>query len=83
VWVKAKESNENPNEIKKYLLLAKDKNRYIACHHAACFGRLEALETLWSLAKEVELILDELWLAETGRGKTALHMAAQEIHIKI
>jgi len=35
------------------------------------------------MAKEVELNLDELFLAATEEGKTALHMAAQENHIEI
>jgi len=52
-------------------------------YHAAHFGNLEALETSWSLAKELELNLDELLLAANEEGKTALHMAAQENHIEI
>ena len=36
------------------------------------FGKLEALEPLWSLAKEVELNVDELFLAANEEGKTAL-----------
>jgi len=48
-----------------------------------CFSRLEALEKLWSLAKEVELNLDELLLAVTEEGETALHLAAQKNHTEI
>jgi len=75
-----------PNKFKKLrkkLLLAKDKEGYIVWHHAAIFGRLEALETLWSWAKEVELKLDELLLFESEGGLTAFHLAAQENHIEI
>jgi len=57
------------------LLIARDKHGYITWHHAACFGKLEALQTLMSLAKEVELNLDEFVLAESETGLTALHMA--------
>ena len=65
------------------MLLAKDKNGCIAWHHAAIFGILEALETLWSLAKEVERNLDELLLDETEQGLTALHTAAQKNHTEL
>ena len=71
------------NELKKKLLLAKDKNGCIVWHHAAYFGRLEALETLWCWAKEVKLKLDELLLFESEEGLTAFHMAAQQNHIEI
>ena len=47
------------------------------------FGKLEVLQILWSLAKEVELYLDELLLAETEERKTALHLAAWGNHIEI
>jgi hypothetical protein len=52
-------------------------------HHVACFGKLEALQTLWSLAKEVELNLHELLLATNHGGKTALHFAAQKNRVEI
>jgi len=47
------------------------------------FGKLEGLKTLWSLAKEVELNLDELLLARTKQVQTALHKAAQNNHTEI
>jgi len=65
------------------LLLAKDNNGYTAWHHAAIFGRLESLETLWSLSKEVEIKLDGLLLAESEEGETTLHFAAQKNHAEI
>ena len=37
-----------------------------------------ALQTLWGLAMEVELNLDELLLAKSEAGLTALHLAAQK-----
>jgi ankyrin repeat protein len=43
------------NELKNYLLLEKDKYGYIACHQAARFGSLKALETLWNWPKEAKL----------------------------
>ena len=58
------------------MLLAKDKNGYITWHHAARFGKLEALQAFWSLAKRMELNLDDLFVATTEEGKTALHMEA-------
>jgi len=51
--------------------------------HAAGFRGLEALQTLWSLSKEVEINLDQLLLAETEQGQTALHLAAQRNHAEI
>jgi len=83
LWVWAEERQLNSNELKKKLLLDKEKNGNNVWHHAAYFGKLEALETLWILAKEVELNPDELLLAETEEGKTALHMAAQENYKEI
>ena len=71
------------NELKKKLLLAKDKNGCIVWHHAAYFGRLEALETLWCWAKKVELTPDEMLLAKTEQGETVFHIAAQQNHIEI
>jgi len=52
-------------------------------HHAAFFGKLEGFKTLWGLAKEVELKLDELLLAESKLGQTALHMSPQNNLIEI
>ena len=56
----AEEAQLNRHELKKKLLLAKDKYGCTACHRAAEKGSLEALETIWSLAKEVELNPHEL-----------------------
>jgi ankyrin repeat protein len=65
------------------LLLAKDKEGFSVWHHAACFGKLEVLQTLWSLAKEVEINLDELLLDGTEQGETPLHMAAHKNHTEL
>jgi len=67
--------------IKEKLLFTKDKNKYIAWHHAACFGRLEALQTLWSWAKEVEVTSDELLLTKSWEGFTAFEMATERNHV--
>jgi hypothetical protein len=48
-----------------------------------CFGKLEALQTLWIWAKEVELNLNELLLATIEEGRTAFHMAAQGNHTEV
>jgi hypothetical protein len=73
----------NVNELKKQLLIAKDNYGYTAWHRAAQEGSLEALETLCSFAKEVELKPDELLLARDEGGVTALHMAAYGNHVGI
>ena len=52
-------------------------------HYAACFGKLEALQTLWNLAKEVELKVDELLLVKTEDGITAFYMEAHDNHMEI
>ena len=64
------------------MLLAKDRHGYNAWHRAADKSSLEALETLWSLAKEVELSPDELLLAQIAQGLTPLHKAAEKNHIE-
>jgi len=57
--------------------------RCIAWHRAAQFGNLEALETLWNLAKEVELdTLFGLLLSQTTDGYTAFQLAARNNHVK-
>ena len=53
VW--AEEAQLCLNESNNKLLLDKDKYGYIAWQQAARFGSLEALESLWSWAKELEL----------------------------
>jgi len=65
------------------LLVTKDQYGKTAWHHAAIFGILEALETLWSWGKEAELNPHELLLAKTEEGLTLLHLAAQENHVTI
>jgi ankyrin repeat protein len=69
--------------LKKKLFLAKDNNGYIASHGAAQSGSLEALEILWTLAKELELDTNELLLSQTGKGYTAFQLAAQSNHVRI
>ena len=49
---------------------------------AAEFGSLEALETLWRLAKEAEHNPDELLLAQNGEGVTAFQLAAWNNHVE-
>jgi hypothetical protein len=83
LWVWAEEMEQNPNALKKKLFLAKDRYGYIAWHQAAYFGRSEALETLWSLAKEAKLNLREPLLAQCEQGRTALHFAAERNRVAI
>ena len=45
-------------------------------------GHLEALEALWSWAKEVELDTHELLLSQNGDGYTAFQLAALNDHVK-
>jgi hypothetical protein len=80
VW--AEEWKLNTNELPK-IVTSQRQGRGIEWHHAASFGKSEALQTLWCLVMEVELNLDELLLTIPEEGKTALHMAAQENHTEI
>jgi len=54
LWVWAEEAQQQANELKKYLLLAKDKQGYTAWHRAAHNCSLEALEILYSWTKELK-----------------------------
>jgi len=63
--------------LKKEFLLGKEKCGYILWQHAALFGRLQTLQILWNLAKEVELNLDELMLAKTWEGFTAFELVTE------
>ena len=83
IWVWAEESKLHPNELKKKLFLSKDNYGYTAWHRAALFGRLEALATLWFWAKEEEINTDELLLAQSLKGLTAFHLAAEENHVEL
>jgi hypothetical protein len=50
-------------------------------YRAAILGSLEALEKIWSRAKEAELNTDELLLAQTGEGLNAIQLTAQKNHV--
>ena len=65
------------------MLTERDDYGYNTWHRAARQGRLEALETLWSLAKEAELSTDEILLAQTRDGYTAFLLAAEKNHVGI
>ena len=64
LWVWVEELQQNPNELKKNLLLVKDNHGFTAWHQAALNGSLEALETLLRFAKIAELKPDEIVLAQ-------------------
>jgi ankyrin repeat protein len=83
LWVWAKETQLNPNELKSKLLLATDKYGYIAWHQAAERGSLQAIETLWIWAKEVGLNMDELLLAKNKQGDTARLLATKRRHLDV
>jgi len=62
MWVLAKESQLNLNELNKKLSLVRIMYGY-KWHRSAEQGSLEPLDTLWSLTKEMEINTDELLLA--------------------
>ena len=72
----------NANWLKK-IVNRRDDYGYNAWHRVVRRGRLEALETLWSLAKEAELNTDELLLAQTRDRYTAFLLAAEINHVGI
>jgi hypothetical protein len=78
-----KKSQHNTNELKKTMLLAKEKYGYTAWHTAARFGHLKALETLWSFAKEEEINRVELLLSLSEEGEIAFYMAEQRNYQEI
>jgi ankyrin repeat protein len=80
VW--AKEKQLYLNEIKNNLFLSTAYDGSIAWHTAALGGSLDALELLWSWAKEMELNASELLLAKNGEGCTAFQMSAEENHLE-
>jgi hypothetical protein len=59
------------------LLLDKDKSGNIAWNRAVEEGCLEALETLWSWAKQVELNAYDLLLAKNEERETACQVTAE------
>ena len=80
VWAEGKQLN--PNELKIKLLLSTDNYGYTAWHRAATKSSLEALQRVWSWAKEGELITDELLLAQTGEGYTAFQLETRNNHVE-
>jgi ankyrin repeat protein len=82
MWVWTEETQNIPSELKRKLFQAKDKHGKTAWHIAALGGSLDALETIWSWAKEVELNTDELLLAQSGDGLTAFQLAAEKNHVE-
>jgi hypothetical protein len=60
LWACAEETQLKAKEMKKKFFLVENKYGLIAWHRAASKGCLEVLETLWDLAKEEELSIDEL-----------------------
>jgi ankyrin repeat protein len=83
MWVWAEETKPNPNKLRKKLFLAKNNVGFTAWHIAAFFGRLGALDILWSFAKKAEINTDELLLAQCLDDVTAFHLAAHENHVEI
>jgi len=79
MWVWAEETQINPKEWKKILLLATDDDGYTMWHRVAGRRNLEALETLWCWAKEVVLNTDELMLAQTRSGYTAFQLPEDHV----
>jgi hypothetical protein len=59
------------------LLITKDKSGLTARHRAANRGCLEALETLWSWDKKVQIIPHELLLNQNEEGKSFSTLVAQ------
>ena len=83
MWVWAEEKQIIPKELKKMLLLSKDKYGCTAWHLAAGRGSLEALDALWCWAKEEKLNTAELLLAQTVDGYTLFQLAAENSHVEI
>ncbi len=84
MWVWAEETQLNSNELKNKLLLTKDSDGQTAWHRAADQGSLEALELLWSLAKEAKLNTEELLLSQSGvEYITAFQLAARSKNVRM
>jgi hypothetical protein len=65
--------------LKNKLLLTKDNFGQMAWQQAALGDSLEALETLWSWAKELELNTDELLTAEDKHGNYNIAVSLKDI----
>jgi hypothetical protein len=70
-------------EFKHILLLAEEKYGDTAWQLIAYRGYLEALEIIWSWAKEAELNPQELLLAKNKNGFTAWQIAAEKCHLEM
>jgi hypothetical protein len=60
LWKFAKELQLKPQELRKEVLLSKDKFNETAWLKAAAEGQVEILEKLWDFAKELQLKPEEL-----------------------
>ena len=76
----AKDLQLNPEEIKNYVYLLKDRDGKTAWLMGALLGKVEVLGRLWDLAKELQLNSEEIkkdvYLLKDKDGKTAWPMAA-------
>jgi len=79
----ADECQLNPTELKKRLLLSRNKKRETACQKAAGIGNVEALQILWFLAKETELNLGDMLLEQGDSGFTLLHFASLQNNVDL
>jgi len=83
IWDCAEEAQLNSIDLKKRMFLAEGFDGHTAWHCPALYESLEALEIIWSLAKEVDLKPDELLLSQVEEGYTALHLAARKNRVVI
>jgi hypothetical protein len=83
LWVWAEETQINPKEMKKKLLLATDDYGYTAWTWQQKTAVPEVLETLWYFAKEAELNTHELSLAKPEDGHNVFELAAYKNHVEM
>ena len=83
LWDWTETEQQNANELRKDLLLAKDNKGFTAWHHATLNGSSEALEKIIGFAIDAELSPNESLLAQGENGVTAFHMAAKGNHVGI
>jgi hypothetical protein len=81
MWGFVREARGNPKEIKKKLLLLKDKTGKRVWHRAAKRGSLEELEKLWNWAKEVQIYTYELLLFKEKHEKDSSQFVTQMLRI--
>jgi len=87
MWLLAGEEHRNPQELKRRMLLEKNKDGKNVWHLAAEGGHIGVLEKLWGWAKGVQIeqkqLRDKLFLEEHQDGRFVCHLVVKGENVEV